>query len=415
MDLRSRSRSGFALASLVFLAAAALAPDTARAQCVNDGFDTLPCCTPMSPTLPVIPAVSQSARFICFRDCNPVINQGLCVDIDPPQPVNAGGIVCGLYTIKFKIKVCGGAQPILWQGNLRAHYSRNWQESQPGQPYGVWRFLLNGDLKPTAFLLSSAQGGNPNAVPVCRSSFGNNVYVSGYIDYAYECGTINPWVAAWNLNHECDTLHHQFGDPRPAPAAGLHPTRSFSWLGPGAGFVVNTTTTLTPSGALLGQAIRWNDWSTLPNICRAEESATGNVMTFGPFCICTLSSGSPGQFENTAPLTNGACGSQIQPSPVIFACKRIGQWTTPNVFPGLEYLNFAIGELGYQNGCTGAFSSEWFEGAATLGGFTATDYSGNPLGRVFMDLGSCNKNPGNMAKRVGVPHVTQAIVNLNLP
>lgn len=416
MDLRVRRRIGLSLASLALLAGAAFAPSPARAQCVNDGFDSAPCCTPVVPTLPVFPAISQTSRFICFRDCAPIVNQGLCVDIDPPQPVTAGGgVVCGLYTIRFKIRLCGGAQNILWQGTLRAHYSRNWQEFDPTIPFhGVYRFLLNGDLKPTSFLLTSAQGSNPNVVPVCRASFANNVYFGGYIDYAFDCLTAT-WKAAWAVNHDCDTFHHQTGQPRPAPAAGFHPTRSFTFLGPGAGFVVNATTTPIPVGPVTRDAVRWNDWSTLPNICRGEEPMAGAVQSFGSFCLCTTSGTAPAQYEVTDVNVLGTCGSAVQPSPIAFVSKRVGQWTNPTLFPGVEDLNFQLGFLGFQNGCTTQNSLEFYEGVTTFGGFPASDWGFASLGTVFMDLGSSNKNPASMQPRIGVPHVTQSIVNLNLP
>jgi len=80
--------------------------------------------------------------------------------------VNAGGIVCGLYTIKFKIKVCGGAQPILWQGNLRAHYSRNWTENpSPGQTFATLAKAYLDDERRAPFLAEFNGMDASNTIP----------------------------------------------------------------------------------------------------------------------------------------------------------------------------------------------------------------------------------------------------------
>jgi len=402
---------------LAVLLSAALAPfPPARAQCVPDNLDSLPCCTPVAANLPVIPAVSQSAKYVCFNNCATQVNQNLCVDIDPPAPANLGGPICGIYLIRFKVKTCGGGQ-VLWQGNMRAHYSRNWLETDAsGQSVGVWRFLLNGDFKASAFLQGTTQWSSPNVRPGCYTTF-NAIYVAGYVDYAFDC-TFNTWSAAWVLNHDCDSNHHPAGSPRPAPLGGFHPTRSFTFLGPGAGFVVDPSTTLTGGGAVGNEAVRWNDWSALPNICRTEEQVSGLVTKLGPSCPCSTIPGAPGQYEWTDVQLSGACGSAqrtIQPAIVPLWQKRIGRWTNPAVFPGIEYVNVDMGNMDYFNSCNGNFTTEFMEGVTTLGGFPATNYAFMPLGRTFMDLGSSNRSPNNLARRVGVPHITQYLVNIDLP
>jgi len=400
------------LTALTLAAAAlvlSLAP-SARAQCVPDGFDSLPCCTPMSPTLPTFPGIaSATSKFICFRDCAIQVNQNLCVTIDPPLATP----ICGVYTIRFKVRQCGGTMPILWQGNLRAHYSRNWQEANTAMNFGVWRLLVNGDMKATSTLTSNILWASPNIQPACYSTYGG-IYVSGYIDYAFDC-TASTWTAAWALNHECDRYAHIPGQPR---GGAYHPTRSWTFLGPGAGFVVNTTTTLTGAGPVGHEAVRWNDWSTLPNICRAEEHSGGQIGSLGSLCPCSSSPGAPGQYENTSLNVVGTCGSFSRTSPapnLALLQKRIGQWTNGAAFPGVEYLNIVQGDLDYMNSCTAGFSVEYFEGVTTLGGFPASDYSSAPLGRQQMDLGSSNRSPSSMVRRVGVPHVTQYLINVDMP
>ena len=74
-----------------------------------------------------------------------------------------------------------------------------------------------------------------------------------------------------------------------------------------------------------------------------------------------------------------------------------------------------MGDMTYTNGCTGVNSIEWFEGVATVGGFPAQQYAPPVLGTQFVDLGSCNRSPTNMARRVGVPHITQYIASVDIP
>ena len=402
----------FTLATLVL---GAVAPP-AKAQCGPDGLDTNPCCTPATATLPVFPAINDSSKYICFNSCMPQINQNLCVTINAPVPVNSGGIVCGLYLIKFTVKTCGTNQN-LWTGNLRAHYSRNWEEiDTTGQSVGVWRFLLNGDFRPTSFLLGQPQASNPCVVPPCRVAFNNRVYVSGYIDYAFDC-TSSTWNAAWAFHHECDVIHHPPGSPRAAPANGFHPTRSYTWLGPGTTFQVDPITTPTAFGNVVHDAVRWNDWASLPNICTSDEQAVGQMSILNQTCPCNPIPGIVTQYDETDLRVMGACGSSaltLLPAVVPLLQKRIGSWTNPGVFPGQEFLCMVSGDIDYSNGCNLLSSTEFFEGVTTIGGNFAVGYNGALLDRQFVDLGSSNRNPVNLSRRVGVAHVSEYIMNLNV-
>src|SRR6185295_1512884 len=128
------------------------------------------------------------------------------------------------------LRICGTTN-FVWLGLVNAFYTRNWQEMPvAGQVLTVWRFAINGDMLPTTFTPPG-----PCDRPACLNTYAR-LYVSGYIDYALDCAT-NTWQVAFVLNHECDSIHHQPGFSRPAPASGLHPTRSFSIVCPGATFV----------------------------------------------------------------------------------------------------------------------------------------------------------------------------------
>jgi hypothetical protein len=406
-----RTRLVVSMAALAVVAA--LAPSRARAQCMPDMLDSVACCMPVSAALPVFPAINQSAKFICFRDCNVQIDANLCVTIDAPVPALG---TCGVYLIKFKVRLCGGAMPILFQGNLRAHYSRNWLETDSsGSTIGVWRFLLNGDMLATAFLQADPAWLSPNVQPGCYSTYGRE-YVAGYVDYAFDC-TASTWTASWAFNHDCDRIHHPPSSQRAAPAGGYHPNRTWTFLGPGAGFVVDPVTTLTGMGPVADEAFRWNDWSTAPNICRGEEGMSGNVGVNGFFCPCATGPGA-GQYDNTFISILGACGSGANPAmipEVPMLQKRIGHWADPTTFPGFEYLDIVMGDLEYRNGCTFLGGMEFMEGVTTLGGFPAVSYGGLVFGRTQMDLGSSNRAPTLLTRRVGVPHVTQYLMNINMP
>ncbi len=386
----------------------AFASSASAQVCAPDGLDQGNCCQPAGVVLPTIPAISMTAKFLCFNNCSPQINANLCVDIGAPQAVGAGGaLVCGIYTIRYQIRVCSTGA-VIWTGSMRAHYSRNWQESSiPGAVnLGVWRFLLNGDLVPTVNL----PPGNPCIRPVCVSTFGR-AYFTGYIDYAFDCNT-GTWAAAWGLTHECDAIHHPLGSARPAPAAGLHPTRSFTFVGPGAGFTV--TNNIPPSqGTVVSEAVRWNNWAALPLICTFEERVLGTITVGTPFCFCSTAVAP--QYIPTLLTGTGGCGTNFASSTASpFLQKRIGNWTNPAVFPGLEFLLFDLGRVTYAS-CIGITTTEWFEGVETLRGYPAFDYNGNPLPFTFEDIGSSNRAPNNMAVWIGAPHLSQFIMNLNAP
>lgn len=402
---------------LVVLAVLSLLHSPARAQCVSDGLETVPCCTPATATLPTFPPISDSVKYIGFRDCDPQTDVNLCVEIDAPIPAASGGTVCGIYVIKFTVRLCGGGMEQIWKGTLRAQYSRNWQETDAsGDTIGVWRFLLNGDFRPTAYLLSLPVATNPAIVPPCSPSFGNNFYVAGFIDYALNC-TTGTWTAAWSINHECDPIHHAPGSARPAPPLGFHPRRSYAWVGPGATFVADPVFARTAAGTTTQEAIRWNDWSSLPAICTGEETvSTADLDVVDAYCPCDPPGLNP-QYDETTVSFSGACGSSgatVPLSALPFLQKRIGSWTSASIYPGLKDLALAMGDLEYADGCTGIPSTEFFEGVSTFGGFSATTYAGDPLGRQSLDIGSSNRTPINLIRQVGKPHVTQYIVNLNI-
>ena len=396
---------------------AGAAGNRAHGQCVSDGLELAPCCTPATPVLPTFPAITDKTSFICFRDCEDQFGISLCFDIDAPVPVTVGTDVCGLYIIKYTVRFCGGGMEALYKGTVRAQYVRNWQEVNPaGDTVGVWRFLLNGDMRPTPYFLGLPITANPSYLPPCSSSFGDKFYVAGFIDYAFDC-TTSTWSAAWAVNHECDAIHHATGTSRPAPVGGFHPRRSYTFAGPATTFFPDPLTTRTADGTTTKGQTRWNDWSSLPAICTGEENLTTSAFeVVGALCPCDP----PGlalQYDETEVVIAGACGSTgttaASPPVTPFLQKRIGTWINPTVYPGVKELALTMGDLDYEIGCIGIPATEFFEGVTMLGGWAPFDYGGSPLGRQSVDIGSSNRTPTSALRRVGKPHVTNTVVSLN--
>jgi hypothetical protein len=406
MPARNCSPWCFALFALI---ACLLAAPPAQSQCVPDNLDAGPCCAPANVVLPQFPSILKDARWICFDACQPTLNNLYCVKLGVPQPIpTANGPICGQYTIRFTLTQCGTTN-VVWNGLVRANYERNWLEagSTGAINFTVWRFTINGDFAP-GFALPNT----PCDRPQCLNVY-NRCYFTGYIDYALDCAT-GVWQAAWALDHECDGIHHVPGSARPAPATGLHPTRSFTMVGPGAPFVLGAVGGPQSNGPIIQQSMRWNNWAASPAICRFEESCQGVFQAQNSFCMCNTA-GAPGYIASFV-NANGNCGSSVNPSPVgIFMQKRVGGWMAGPQFPGNEYLLIDLGYLAHVNGCTGVFSQEWFEGAETIGGNPAFDFSGQPLGQQFEDLESCNASSTSSATLIGGPHVPYYLLNFNLP
>ncbi|MCC6407348.1 MAG: hypothetical protein IT453_09290 [Planctomycetes bacterium] len=405
-----RPRPSIRALACLWLAALAFLASPARAQCLPDGLDGGPCCVSTFPTLPAFPPMNlQTVRFVCFDKCKPIANLSLCAGIGAPTPKQFGGaFLCGNYDIQVRVRQCG-LNMTLWNGKLNATYSRNWQASSVAGAVNltVWRFIVNGDMVPTINLPN-----NPTYRPACQP-FTQGVYFTGYIDYAYDC-IANTWQVAWMLDHECDGVHHAPGTARPAPATGYHPTRSFNFIGPGAGFVVSAVNPLISNGPIQQGAVRRNDWSAAPMICNFEERAQGMFAPIADYCECN-STGN-GQYNMSFVQASGVCNTKVSPSPIgNLNQKRLGSWTNPNVYPGMQTLLFDFGYLDYTDGCTGVQSSEWFEGAETIGGFPAIEFSGVQLGRQFEDLGSANLSATAPTTFIGAPHVVYYLLNFNLP
>jgi hypothetical protein len=404
--LHSISRSIFIPACL----ALAVAAPPAAAQCGPDGLDGGPCCAPTNAILPAFPSLTTDSLFICYDNCQTSLVKTYCAILGPPIPMTVNGTtLCGVYNIRIRLVDCATGVGF-WTGGVRAFYSRNWQESSAAGTVdlNVWRFVVNGDFSPTPLVPNT-----PCERPGCTVQY-NRIYFSGHVDYALECATGN-WKTAFALSHECDGIHHAPGTARPAPAIGLHPTRSFTMVGPGSTFVPAVTTVGQSNGPITNQAIRWNRWVATAPTCTFEERAQGIFQAQNPFCFCVTAALTP-QYVPTLVQAIGSCGSTINPSGMgPFLQKRLGGWTNPAQFPGVEQLLFDFGWLLTVDGCTGTTSQEWYEGSETLKGFPALDFFGLPLDPQFEDLGSSNLSTTSAAVQIGAPHFSNVLLNFNLP
>jgi hypothetical protein len=410
MFVRACSWLRRAFLSLSVLAAV---PAPVLAQCAPDLLDGGACCQQAQVNLPNFPAHSDRVRFITFQDCQTRIDGEVCIDLSAPIPAQLNGVtVCGIYLIRFQIKTCSATPQVLWSGTMRAHYARNWLETDPaGNAWGVWRFLLNGDMVPSQFLLGLF-GNNQNVVPRCYHQFGR-VFWHGYVDYAFDCGN-NVWRSAGALNHEKDFVHHDGASQRPGV---FHPTRSFDWVWPSLGFVVDPSSGPVSIGqGSTFESIRKNNFALAPSVCQFEERIVqANVTPLSPLCPCASASPSLQYIPTDANGMSG-CNTSFRTSPNVpfpFFQKRIGSWTDPTTFPGFEFLLFDMGFIDYIDGCGPGFpTQQFFEGVETIRGWPAMTYTGAPLPLQFEDWGSSNGLGG--AVLFGAPHVTWYLINLNL-
>ncbi len=413
-----------AVVLLLFLMAAAL-PAAAQPVCFGpDGLDGMPgvCCLPAPVSLPQFPAVPlQRIKYVCFDNCGIRINANICVDLSAPTPaVSGGGVVCGIYTIRYRVKLCNPAGTLLWTGVMRAQYSRTWFASSVAGAIPdrqVWRFLLNGDFVPQPAL-------PPNNTCVrapCAAAFANRIHVWGYIDYSQDKNN-GTFETAWALNHGCDATEHLPGTS--ARPGAFHPNLSYTWIGPGTGFIVDPVNTNVSNGPqTVQEAVRANRWAALPNICEREELIQfASIIPQQATCPCAGAAGGPGQYVQSLLRVVGLCGTDVSlppAAPIPFNQKRIGRWTIGATYPGLQELLLDEGFVNYQDGCANppVVLQQYVKGVETLGGFTAMQIlpPQAPLGRQFEDLATANRSPTNVALIVGAPYVSHFIINLNAP
>jgi hypothetical protein len=397
------------VARIVAAAAFALLGTTfapnASAQCFGpDKLDGGACCSVATINAPRCPNFSQDSLQICWNNCNiDAINTCTAVWSSPTPNED-----CRNYSKRLRLK--DAANVVKWNGRIKFRYSRTWEETDTtGSRRQIWRYLTNGDLRPTA-----AAGAAPCPVPPCTAPNGNKVRFTGYVDYAVDCtGGLREF--AWMLNHDCDTIDHAPGFAR---AGAFHPNRSYTYVGPAAGFVVSPLQPVEAGGGFFEAVRRISRaaGSTI-DMCDFEERAQHSLTPNTSFCLCFT--GSPSnQYTFSDLVISGNCGTTATSGgPFIpdYLTKGIGSWTIPGVFPGLENLRWNCSGMVYFDPCSSTTRNEVFFGVTTLGGWPATQLSSGPgvitLPPIFIDQG--NSLQGGLGTTMNRPYRSDHILNLN--
>jgi len=395
---------------LPILGALALAV-TSSAQCPQpDSLDGGPCCGRAKITLPKFPGFKQDSLSLCWLDCD--VEKQAKVTVKWSPPTTGSMMPSNDYTSILRMRDSAGN--MIWRGRLRLTYSRTWEERDPvnSTRYQVWRFLVNGDLRHT-----SAAGAPPCPVPSCASAHQRRVRQTGYVDWALDCST-QKWSNSWMLTHACDKFEHIGGFPR---GGGFHPERSFSFVGPAAGFVVSAMTPIE-NGTDNIEVVRRLVRPTLPLLAPITVSQFEEVVTFQvtpqqqPLCPCSPV-GKTGQFAIADLLINGVCGTNVVSSGQWlpgFVSMGIGVWTDPSVYPGTEIVRWNMGEYNYFEPCTQTTRLEIFHGVTTFRGYEAHSLlSSGPsvlLPLTFIDQSNALRAG---ATTNNIPFISDHVLNLN--
>jgi hypothetical protein len=371
-----------------------------------------PCCAPTTLTLPAFPSTTLTSRYICWQGCQGGLNGAVRVVMVPNTTA-----ACGIYFLNVTVTNLPGTFT-LWTGNLVMTYSRTFAEaSVPGNPPDtqVWRFIVNGDLQPSAALITSF-GGNACVVAPCVATY-NRFHVQGYIDYAQDCDT-GTFQIAYALDHDCDPYEH--GNVFTFRPGAFHPNRSYSWVGPNAGFVINTTTPGI-SGTATCDALRNFDFTMpLPDICQFEQpGATALISTDTEYCPC---SSLDGQYKVQRMMVSSACGTVGETSPVDvwpgLVTKALGFWTNPAAYPYRESVHIERGFKSYTDGCDGVDYRPYFIGVQTQNGSEVYKIDGSggttPVSNSLIDLGNATW-PGTASNpRIGRLSISDRMIQLNV-
>ena len=223
------------------------------------------------------------------------------------------------------------------------------------------------------------------------------------------------------LTHACDRIDHDPGHPR---GGVFHPDRSFTFVGPEAGFSVSPIVPGEGGGGPF-DAVRRIRSSTatgsigLP-ICEFEEPTQHQLAPLSQYCMCTSSG--PTQWQESDLFVTGVCGTTIAGAGGIpgstlppFTSMGIGTWTDPAVYPGPEALRYNVGDYQTTEGCTGVTQHEYAFGVTTLGGFQAHSINatgiGAPLPLTFIDQVNVVDRYSNPL--LNVPSFATRVLNLN--
>lgn len=391
---------------------AALLPGATAQQCPRpDGLDGGPCCAPAQQRIPKLPPLEDMNWSLCWRDCDLAAQEQCIAQWTSP---NAGAQQLGCGPMRARLRLRDASGVIKWTGRMRLQYSRTWVEfaDAAGEPVQVWRFLVNGDMKPSA-----DAGTVPCPVPPCTLAFGRARY-TGYIDYAFKCQSGEFQNAVWMLTHACDQYEHRQGFPR---GGAFHPDIAYSFVGPAGQF---SPSPIVPAegGASPYEAVRRIDWVFLPGAqptprCVYEERIQHQLEPQGVFCACSPGGATP-QYQFAQVDIDGVCGTSASTSPngllPGFVSMGLGRWSDPTVYPGVESLRWNVAGYQYVDACNGNVRDEVFFGVTTIGGWPAQQVLSTGLGDllppIFVDQANSLRQDQTV---MNVPFISDHVINLN--
>ncbi len=384
-----------------------------------DGIDPdAPCCEEVTPTLPDIPAIDDPMRYFTWNRCSVARNKEICGSFG--APVEQTG-ECGVYTLPFTVQTCGKGQNVLFSGDLNAIYMRTFLEGESGQKGGgnqvqVWRFLLNGDLELSQFLIDRF-GDNPN-IPQSYRDFGNQVFWSGYIDYRLTCDKGLFWEIEWVLNHDCDRFAHPANGDRPGT---YNPVRSF---GMATDSFIPFNETLGSSDLFdltLNNGLREVDYTSgTTSICTQPSRVDmGGVAFVNESCACAEGENLPTPYSDIQLAAESICGAEIVPSKTGPLVAKFAGGFEIGKDPFVRVVAILMGESQWAASCEKSIDADYFEGVMVLtdpsryvfSTFTTGKAGTEPIPPFFIDV--ANSIDSARTRRQGVPHVADRIVNVN--
>ncbi|MDP6386904.1 MAG: hypothetical protein QGI93_11990 [Planctomycetota bacterium] len=385
-----------------------------------DGLDGGPCSERTRLTLPYFPAFKQDSLQICWLDCGVETTQTLSARWKSPS--SDGPLMMNSNDMGSELRLRDNQGALLWRGHMNLTYSRTWLEDHlgSGNTVQVWRFLVNGDLKPT-----KKAGDGPILVPSCAAECGRRVRYTGYIDWVKDLST-GVWENAWMLTHSMGRYEHDPGFPRGGLTDQIaHYRRVNCFVGPGAGFQPSPLVPhIQPSWPTVDEAVRRVQRPEIPvmatlAISQFEEPILPFQMPpLTTYCACDEISGQAGQFAGGPLSLTGSCGTSVTTDPLTgaYVSMGIGYWYDPSVYPGWEFLRWNIGFYDYFEPAVGKERAEVFHGVTTIRGFMATALNqGGPS--VNLPLGFIDQSNalqwGETIKNV--PFESDHILNLNIP
>ena len=388
---------------------------------LGDALDPdAPCCETVDLTLPSFPPFDlEPMRYLTWNRCSLARNKEVCASFGIPTQTTE----CGVYQIPFTMRTCGQQATALFSGDLTAIYMRTFRETiqigKGSETVQVWRFLLNGDLEVSPFVISRF-GTNPN-VPQSYVDYGNQTYWAGYIDYRVRCdagkGKGPAWEIEWVLNHECDRFAHPKGGNRPGV---YNPERSFTMapfdFTPLSDDLGAATFAFQPAGGL--REVEYTSETTA--VCKQPSRPSGQLLFLDGECLCADGK-LPLQYARVAILADSDCGFSLGTGKTLELYSKIvgffpAEGGEPNRFPVL-----LVGDAEWLQGCDKTNARGYNEGVMVLsnpGVFTFTTLlpgkgkgGFEPLDPYFIDLANSADAARNPVQ--GAPHVSNKMGHLN--